>query len=197
MPIKYKSIINHKEYSTPTFEVETPTPEPEIQNEEIIVEPSPPPQEIPKYENPEVENTVGEAGTENEWELGEEDARNIAMIIISVASFFPYWPEKKRELEEKYGSIEEFRSQYEENLQKALSHPWVQKVIKNISWFQHLSLLPFIFQTFELFSPPQKRTEERIENIEIPTPPPPQFTPENVSVAQKQQILEGAFTIQD
>jgi hypothetical protein len=187
MPIKYKS-TTHKEYFPPTFEAETPTPEPEIQNEEIIVEPSPEPsKEIPKYEIPEVEDRT----IENEWEFGEEDARNIAMIIVSIASLFPYWPEKKMELEEKYGSIEEFRAQYETNLQKAFSHPWVKKMVRNISWLQHLTLLPFIFQTFELFSPPQRR-----KNVEIPNPT-SQSTSENIYVPQKQPIAEGAFTIHD
>jgi hypothetical protein len=190
MPIKYGN-GKSKEYSTFQSEPEISS-SPEIQNEEIVFEP-PPPQEIPQYESPEVEEKEEKIEEENEngWELGEEDARNIAMIIISIASFFPYWPEKKRELEEKYGSLQEFQAQYEKNLQKALSHPWMQKVVKNISWLQHLTILPFIFQTFELVIPPQKRhEEEKIENVEIPAP---QSTPENV--APKQQIVEGAFTI--
>jgi hypothetical protein len=197
MPIKYRN-GKSKEYSMPQSEPEILSSL-EIQNEEIILEPStpPPPQEMPQYESPDVEEKIEEEENENGWELGEEDARNIAMIIISIASLFPYWPEKKRELEEKYGSIQEFQAQYEENLQKALSHPWVQKVVRNISWFQHLTILPFVFQTFELFSPPQKRhEEERIENVEIPVPT-PQSTPENAYVSQKQQIVEGAFTIHD
>jgi hypothetical protein len=189
MPIKYGR--------TPQPEPEIP-PEPEIQNEEIVVEPSPPPppQETPQYESPEVEEVEKTEETENGWELGEEDARNIAMVIISMASFFPYWPAKKRELEEKYGSIEEFRAQYEENLRKALGHPWVQKVVRNISWLQHLTLIPFLVQTFELFAPPSKQ-EEKIENVEIPPPQPTQSPPETIYTPSKQQIVEGAFTIHD
>jgi hypothetical protein len=201
MPIKYRN-GKSKEYSASQPEPEIP-PEPEIQNEEIVIEPSPPPpsQEAPQYdETPQYEEenkNEYEEENKNEWELGEEDARNIAMIIVSIASFMPYWPAKKRELEEKYGSIEEFRAQYEENLRKALGHPWVQKVVRNISWIQHLTLIPFLIQTFELFSPPKehKENEERIENVEIPQP-----TQSNQSVPEytpPQRIVEGAFTIND
>jgi hypothetical protein len=192
MPIKYRN-GKSREYLAPQPEPEIP-PEPEIQNEEIVIEHSTPPPPSPSQEAPQYEETPQyEEETENGWELGEEDARNIAMIIVSVASFFPYWPAKKRELEEKYGSIEEFRAQYEENLRKALGHPWVRKVVQNISWLQHLTLIPFLVQTFELFAPPKepKENEERIENVEIPTPT--QSVPEN----RQQQIVEGVFTIHD
>jgi hypothetical protein len=202
MPIRYtyKNRSYREYYSAPK------EAEPELQNEEIVVES---PQETHQYESPTVEPEVEEKleveekeeKNEREWEFTEEDARNIAMVIISLASLFPYWPEKKKELEEKYGSIEEFQMQYEANLQKALSHPWVQKVIRNMSWIQHLTLIPFILQTFELFTPPKRKEEKQVEiaNVEIPTPQSASdSTPESAYIPlSKQQIVEGAFTIQD